>query len=192
MDNKKIIIIGIVILAIACVILVLLTSTVNYERVEITPNGTSMEIPENQNKYLGEFEGIRFWKWNNGALVTYNSHEGSGSLGLTGLGFDAMKDVVVNGNPEDVEGHTFYTVDADELFDLFKIRTSGKFYCCYLTNESTQDNILFCCNDKDMALHMLKSVEYKKVYEDDAGLDLSNLTIEKIADNIPSNISISL
>lgn len=192
MDNKKIIIIGIVILAIACVILLLLTNPVNYERVEITPNGTSIDIPENQNEYLGNIEGVKIWKWNNGALVTYNSHEGNGVIELTGFGFNALKELVLKGEQENIEGFTFYIVDANELFNTFKINTNGKFYCCYLDNETTQDNIIICCNDKDIALHMAKSVQYKKVYEDDDNPDYVNLTMQKIADYIPSNISISL
>ena len=31
----------------------------------------------NQTNYHGPFEDIKLWNWENGALVSYNSHEGS-------------------------------------------------------------------------------------------------------------------
>ena len=45
MDNKKMIIIGIIILIIAAGIILVMLTSVNYERIEITPNGTSIEVP---------------------------------------------------------------------------------------------------------------------------------------------------
>ena len=53
MDKKKIIIIGLILLITACALIVLLTS-VNYERIYITPNGTSIEVPANQTEYSGK------------------------------------------------------------------------------------------------------------------------------------------
>ena len=51
--------------------------SVNYEKIEITANGTSIDVPVNQTNYHGPFEDIKLWNWENGALVSYNSHEGS-------------------------------------------------------------------------------------------------------------------
>ena len=51
--NKKIIIIGIILLIIIGIAIVMLITSVNYERIEITPNGTSIEVPANQTEYKG-------------------------------------------------------------------------------------------------------------------------------------------
>jgi len=93
MDNRKIIIIAIVIL-IAASALVMLMSMGSYERVEITPNGTSIEVPSNHLTYHGDIEGIRFWKWNYGALVSYNSEELTNALGLSGLSINVINDLL--------------------------------------------------------------------------------------------------
>lgn len=58
-------------------IFVTITNSVKYERIEIVPNGTSIEMPTNQAQYIGDTEGVKFWNWSNGALITYNSQEGS-------------------------------------------------------------------------------------------------------------------
>jgi hypothetical protein len=58
MDNKKIIIIGIIIIIIAGIILVMLTS-VHYEKIDITPNGTTIEVPANQTKYNGDVQWLQ-------------------------------------------------------------------------------------------------------------------------------------
>ena len=90
MDNKKIIIIAIILLIIvACIAFVILT-TVNYERIEITPNGTSIEVPANQTKFNGDYESAKIWNWNNGILVTYNSHEDDNIIKVTEMGFNTL------------------------------------------------------------------------------------------------------
>ena len=45
MDTKKLIIIGIVAIILIAAAVIMLTNSVNYERIEITPNGTSIEVP---------------------------------------------------------------------------------------------------------------------------------------------------
>lgn len=175
MDNKKIIIGIILIIIAASVIFVILTST-NYERIEITPNGTSIEVPYNQTKYDGDYESAKIWNWNNGILVTYNSHEDKNLIKVTEMGFNTLNDVIKNGEKQNIDGLTCYVINADELleihiFDIIKVNYNGKFYCIPLSNETTHDNILICCNDKDMAVHMAKSVVYKNVYPE---TDLDN------------------
>ena len=177
-------------------IAVILMNSVNYERIEITPNGTSIDVPVNQTDYLGEFEGIKIWNLDNGALITYNSHEGINTFQLTDFSFNAINEVIKKGEMENIDGFTCYVLNADELleihlFDIIKVNYNGKYYFIPLDNETTQDNIIIFSNDRDMALHMAKSVQYKNVYPN-ATSDNSNLTIEKIAEDLLANTSISL
>ena len=169
MDNKKIIIIGILLLIIVGAIIVMLSNSMNYERIEITPNGTSIDVPANQTKYHGDICGIKIWSWENGVLVTYNTGENGSIIELTGLSFNEIEDLIKDSNSENIDGVTCYVIDADKLlenpiFDIIEINYNGKFYCIPLVNETTHDNIIICCNDKDVALHMAKSVDYKNVY----------------------------
>ncbi len=195
MTNKKIII-GITACMLIIAIAVILMNSVNYERIEITPNGTSIDVPVNQTDYLGEFEGIKIWNLDNGALITYNSHEGINTFQLTDFSFNAINEVIKKGEMENIDGFTCYVLNADELleihlFDIIKVNYNGKYYFIPLDNETTQDNIIIFSNDRDMALHMAKSVQYKNVYPN-ATSDNSNLTIEKIAEDLLANTSISL
>ena len=171
MDNKKIIILVIILLVVAAAVAVMLINMVNYEKIEITPNGTTIEVPEGQTKYKGDYEGIKLWSWNNGILITHNSHEDN-LIQTSGIGFNALNEVIKNGEHQTIDGYDCYVINADDLFEIhifeiIKINYKGKFYCIPLSNETTQDNLIICCNDRDMALHMAKSVEYKKVYPDD-------------------------
>ena len=191
MDNKKIIIIAIILfIIIAGVIFVILTS-IDYERIDITPNGTSIEVPANKTKYDGEVESAKIWNWNNGILVTYNNHEDENLIKVTELGFNTLKDVIKNGEKQNIDGFTCYVINADELleihiFDIIKVNYNGKFYCVPLSNETTHDNILICCNDRDMAVHMAKSVRYKNVYPDNSNLDEAISNVENLTGDLQS------
>ena len=134
MDNKKIIIIvGIILLIIAaCVIFVMLT-TVNYEKIDITPNGTTIEVPANKTKYAGNVEGAKIWNWDNGILVTYNSNEDKNIIKVTELGFNSLNKLIQNGEKQTIDGYTCYVINADKLleihiFDIIKVNYNGKFY----------------------------------------------------------------
>ncbi|WP_407412759.1 hypothetical protein [Methanobrevibacter sp.] len=190
MDNKKIIITGIILFIIVVGVIFVMLTSVNYERIEITPNGTSIEVPANQTNYNGEVESAKIWNWDNGILVTYNSHEDDNIIKVTELGFNTLVDLIKSGEKQDFDGFTGYVINADELleihiFDIIKVNYIGKFYCIPLSNETTHDNILICCNDKDMAIHMAKSVEYKNVYPgNDLDITLSN--VENITGDLQS------
>ena len=191
MDNKKIIIIGVILLIIAAGVIFVILTSVNYERIDITPNGTSMEVPANQTEYGGNVEGAKIWNWNNGILVTYNNHEDPNFLQVTELGFTALEELIKNGEKQDIDGVTCYVINADELleihiFDVIKVNYNGKFYCIPLSNETTYDNIIICCNNKDMAVHMAKSVEYKNVYPDNTDLENTLLTLENMGGDLQS------
>ncbi|WP_407424207.1 hypothetical protein [Methanobrevibacter sp.] len=191
MDNKKIIVIGIIVLIIVvCAILVILT-TVHYERIEITPNGTSMDVPANKTKFRGNIEGVKIWNWDSGALVTYNTHEGSGISQLTGLSFNALNELIKKGEMQNIDGLTCYIINADELleihlFDIIKVNYKGKLYCFPLANETSHDNIIICCNDRDIALHMAKSVRYKNVYPNDTYLENAISKVKNVTGDLQS------
>ena len=102
-----------------------------------------------------------------------------------------MSDLVKNGEVENVDGITCYVLNADELleihvFDFIKVNYNGKFYCIPLHNETSHDNILIISKDKDIAVHMAKSVEYKNVYPDTNKLDDAKSTINNITDDLQS------
>jgi hypothetical protein len=191
MDNKKIIIIAILVLIVAGAIFWMLTSWVSYERLEITPNGTSLDVPANQTKFAGNVGGIKIWNWNDGVLVTHNTREDNNDIKITRLGYDAMNELIKNGEMQNIDGFTCYTINADELleihiFDIIKVNYNGKFYCIPLANETSHDNIIICCKDKDVALHMAKSVHYKNVYPNKTSLETAVSTVEKITGDLGS------
>ena len=168
MDNKKIIIIiGIILLIIiAGVIIVMLT----------------------------------IWNWNNGILVTYNSHEDQSIIKVSELGFNTLNNLIKNGERQDIDGFTCYVINADQLleihiFDIIKVNYNGKFYCIPLSNETTHDNIIICCNDKNMAVHMAKSVQYKNVFPEktDTLSTVKNMTgnLQSKANDYANNTNLS-
>ena len=82
-------------------------------------------------------------------------------------------------------------INADELleihiFDIIKVNYNGKFYCIPLANETTHDNIIICCKDKDIAIHMAKSVQCKNVYFDDSYLDNTVSTVKNLTGDLQS------
>ena len=198
--DKKTIIIGIIILIIIAGIIIIMLTTVNYERIDITPNGTSIEVPANKTKYGGAIESAKIWNWDNGILVTYNSHEDKNIIKVTELGFNALNKLIKNGEKQDLDGFTGYVVNADDLmqiniFNIIKVNYNGKFYCIPLSNETTHDNIIICCKDKDMAVHMAKSIQYKNVYPNNTSTlsKVKNITgdLQSKANNYTNNINLS-
>ena len=61
MDNKKLSIIAIIILIIIAIVILVMITWVNYERIDITPNGTTIEVPANQTKYDGSIQQAKIW-----------------------------------------------------------------------------------------------------------------------------------
>ena len=192
MDRKKIIIIAIIILIIAASIVFVMLSHVNYERIEITPNGTSIEVPESKSiKYDGEIDNAKIWHWNVGLLVTYNTHKDENLIKVGELGFDSINKIIKSGEKQNIDNITCYVINADELleihlFDIIKVNYNGKFYCIPLANETTGDNIIICCNDKDMAVHMAKSVAYKNVYPKNSNLGNTLATAKNMTEDLMS------
>lgn len=203
MDNKKMMIIAAIILIIVAAILFVALTSQQYERIEVTPNGTSMDVPFNQTKYAGEVESTKIWNWKNGILVTYNSYEDGSLIKVGEMGFNTLKQIIENGEKQDIDGYTCYVINADEvlkisIFDIIKVNYNGKFYCIPLSNQTTHDNILICCNNKDIAVHMAKSVEYKNVFPNKTGLNdtltsIENMTgeLESKANDLANNTNLS-
>lgn len=168
METKNIIIIG-VLVVIICVlagaIFGTLTNSVNYERIEIVPNGTSIEVPTENAKYEGEMNetGAKLWTFKQGSLVTFNSEEAVNSRGLYGLGgavgIKTINDMVLNHfeKREEIDGFTVYTLDANKL----GIENRSTMYCIIVGNDTTHDNIVITVDNIDIALHMAKSIQYK-------------------------------
>jgi len=191
MERKKLIIIAVILLIIAAAALFVILTTVHYEKIEITPNGTTIDVPANQTKYNGEYESAKIWNWNSGILLTYNSNADNNLIKVTELGFNTANDLIKKGEREDVDGLTCYIINADQLleihiFDIIKVNYNGKFYCIPLTNETTHDNIIICCKDKNMAVHMAKSVQYKNVYPDKPKLDNTVSGVKNMTDDLQS------
>ena len=194
MDNKKLAIIGIILFIIVVGVLFVIFTSVDYERIEITPNGTSIEVPYNQTKYDGEFESAKIWHWEDGILVAYNSYEDDNFIKVSEMGFDAAADMIKNGEKQNIDGVTCYVINADEilnikLFDIIKVNYVGKFYCIPLSNETTHDNILICCKDQNMAVHMAQSVQYKNVFPQPADLNDTISTVENLTGYVQSKIT---
>ncbi len=188
MDNKKAILIGIILLIAASVIIVMLMNSVQYERIEITPNGTSIDVPANQTEYKGNIDGVKIWNWEDGALLSYNSHAGS-NIPLTDVGFNGLEEIVKKGKMETVNNITCYVLDADELlqirlFDIIQINYNGKFYFIPLSNETTHDEIIICSKDRNIALHMAESVKYKNVYPNKTYWDNAKTQIEETGQDL--------
>ena len=188
MDNKKAIIIGIILLIAASVIIVMLMNSVQYERIEITPNGTSIDVPANQTEYKGNIDGVKIWNWEDGALLSYNSHAGS-NIPLTDVGFNGLEEIVKKGKMETVNNITCYVLDADELlqirlFDIIQINYNGKFYFIPLSNETTHDEIIICSKDRNIALHMAESVKYKNVYPNKTYWENAKTQIEETGQDL--------
>lgn len=194
MDNKKIIIIAIIILIIAAGILFVVLTTVNYERIEITPNGTSIEVPANETKYNGKIESAKLWNWNNGVLITYNSYEDQSIIKVSEMGFNAANKIIKNGEKQNIDGYDCYVINAEDLieihiFDIIKVNYKGKFYCIPLSNETTHDNIIICSNNKDIAVHMAKSVKYKNVFHKQDPVNNTIAKVGQFTDDLQSKAS---
>ena len=176
MDNKKIIIIiGIILLIIIAGVIIVMLTSVQYEKIDITPNGTTIEVPANQTKY-------------------------NGNVKVSELGFNTLNNLIKNGERQDIDGFTCYVINADQLleihiFDIIKVNYNGKFYCIPLSNETTHDNIIICCNDKNMAVHMAKSVQYKNVFPEktDTLSTMKNMTgnLQSKANDYANNTNLS-
>lgn len=170
MERKNIVIIAalvIVICILTGIIFATMTKSVEYERIELAPNATSIEIPKEDLKYEGEMNGTgaKLWTFKKGSLTTYNSEEALNARGLYGLGgavgLKTIKEMILNHyeKEEEIDGFTVYTVNGKDL----GINGRDTLYCIITGNDDTHDNIVITVDDKDVALHMAKSIQYKSM-----------------------------
>lgn len=194
MENKNIILIGILIILIiflsSMIIFTLNNNNTTYERIEITPNGTSIEIPTNNATYVGELNntGTKLWKFQQGTIMTFNSNEAVNARGLYGLGgamgVKETKDMILNHfeKRETIDGFTVYTLDADKL----DIKGRDTIYCIETGNDTTHDNIIIATDNKDITLHIAKSIQYKTSNSTNNIKDSSDYTENSNSSNSPS------
>ena len=189
METKDLIFIGIVAISISILIgttIGIVTTSQDYERIEIVPNGTSIEIPDSQNASVGE--DLKFWNWSDGALITYNSQEDTNASEISSaLGFYAIKELFKQGSSENINGTTVHTLDGAKLKEHINVNGDGTYYCVYLINGTTKDNIIICCSDKDVLMHMVNSVQYKQ----NSTMKDNNSEAEIIISENESNYSLS-
>lgn len=105
METKKMVLIVVLIIILCAVvgaIFVTLTNAVDYERIELTPDGTSIEIPKQEANYVGEINetGCKQWTFKQGTLMSFNSEEAIDARGIYGLGgalgIKAIEDSILN------------------------------------------------------------------------------------------------
>ena len=78
-----------------------------------------------------------------------------------GKSFDVIEKLIKQNNKANIGGYTVYMLDSNILKDIIKIDVDGKFYCIFLDNKTTHDNVVICCNDRNVAVHMANSIDYK-------------------------------
>lgn len=163
MENKKIMLLVVLILIICVAAGVILTlNTIQYERVEISPNGTSIEIPTDHREYVGDVSGVKCWKWNYGVLLSYDDSAVNNSINFSDLsiGFDVVEKLIKQNSKTNIDGYEVYMLDSNTLESIVKMDIDGKFYCIFL-DDANHDTVVICCNDKDVAVHMAHSINYK-------------------------------
>lgn len=197
MDKRKVIsIIGIILLIVIAAVVIVMLTTVNYDRIDVTPNGTTIEVPSEKTKFDGNVEGAKIWHWDKGILITYNNNEDKNIIKVSEMGFNTLNDIIKKGENQSIDGFTCYVINADELmeihiFNIIKVNYNGKFYCIPLTNETTHDNILICCKDQGMAVHMAQSVHYKNVFPDKTDLTDTLDTVKNMTENYANNTKLN-
>ena len=168
MENKYIIIIACLAIAVcilAGAIFGIMTKSVEYERIELISNGTTIEIPTEKANFDGDMNGtgVDMWSFKQGTLMSYNSQKATNDKGLYGvggaLGMKSIQDLVLTHfeKREEIDGFTVYTLNGEQL----GLKNRSTLYCIIMGNDTTHDNIIITVDNKDIALHMAKSVQYK-------------------------------
>jgi hypothetical protein len=154
----------VVLILIICVAagVILTLNTIQYERVEISPNGTSIEIPTHHREYVGDVSGVKCWKRNYGVLLSYDDSAVNNSINFSDLsiGFDVVEKLIKQNSKTNIDGYEVYMLDSNTLESIVKMDIDGKFYCIFL-DDANHDTVVICCNDKDVAVHMAHSIDYK-------------------------------
>ena len=169
MEKKNLIII----IALAIIILILcgalfgVLSQTEYEKIEVVANGTTMEVPTNNLTDLGDAlgDGCKIWTFEQGGIVSFNTIEAENTKDASSYqdGIDEFKEVVdpiINNyeEKENIDGYTVYTMKGETLGHP----DEGTLYVIMCENQGTGDNVVIMTDNKDITLHIAKSVEFKK------------------------------
>lgn len=150
--NKKIIIgilIAIIIILAAGIAFTAYNFQIQYQTIAIS-NATTMEVPFSDNsKFFNDDLGIKYYldAEHDVQEISWNSQEELSLAG--GISVAAMFEKMKSTNISTMEdGVVFYE---NKELDCFVIVTG---------NDTTHDNILIMAKDKNIALHMYKSIKY--------------------------------
>ena len=150
MDRKYIIIIIAAVLLCGAAAYFMLAGTTTYTRIELAENGTTIEVPENmvaQSNYTAL--GVVVLKGDNTLVVSFNdAKSGLGSL----IDFDAVRSTIFKNNERNV-------TLKDPSVAGYTLK--GEYTAVYASNDTTQDNIIVISKDKNIADHIIESVQWK-------------------------------
>ena len=124
-----------------------------------------------------------------GSLTTFNSEEAVNARGLYGLGgaigIKAIEELILNHfeKKEEIDGYTVYTIDGAKL----DIPGRGEMYCVIVGNDTTHDNIIIITDNKDITLHMAKSIHYKNANTTTPSSNNENIVSTNNQNNNDSN-----
>lgn len=170
MERKNLIIISVllIIIFVLCVGIFSVSTHVEYEKIEVVPNGTSMEIPTNNLTFNSDVpnKGFKIWTFEQGGVVSFNPKEVKanyyGTNHYSEKGLDELnkviKTILNNYEKKDhIDGYIVYTTNAKSLGN-YDGRTM---YVIMGENKETGDNIIIMTDNKDITLNIAKSINYK-------------------------------
>ena len=171
MERKHLIIISLLVIIIFILIGALFSVLTHneYERIEVVPNGTSMELPINNLTNYSDVptKGFKIWSFEQGNITSFNTKEvkarfhGTNFYSEKGLDeFNELKNTILKNYEETdkINEYYIYTVNSEILGDV-----DGKtMYVIFLcSNDKTGDNIIIMADNKDITLNIAKSVDLK-------------------------------
>ena len=71
-----------------------------------------------------------------------------------------VEKLIKQNSKTNIDGYEVYMLDSNTLESIVKMDIDGKFYCIFL-DDANHDTVVICCNDKDVAVHMAHSINYK-------------------------------
>ena len=190
--NQKLIIIAVIAITVTAIsIMFMFNTSISYEMVELVPNGTSLEIPTNNATYNNNSTdaGVKIWTFKQGSVTSYNSEEALSARGFEGLAgamaFKTINDMILNkfDKKESVDGYDIYTINSEKLGD----GDNRVMYAIILANDDTHDNIIIVTSNKDITLHIAKSVQFK--FNEKLTADTPSTTTVSVPEPEVDNIS---
>lgn len=192
MERKHLIIIGalLIIIFVLCVGIFSVPTHIEYENISVVPNGTSMEVPTNNLTNYSDVpkEGFKIWKFEQGSITSFNTKEVKARFHGTNLhseqGLEEFKEFtnIIHknfDNKEQIDGYYVYTINSEKFGD----DDAKTMYAIIGGGTDTGDNIIIMTDNKDITLHIAKSVDlkmgdltiYKANYTEWTEVDLNDL-----------------